>query len=377
MPDLKHYTLALFRALVLIALVFSVALYVHYLDPANSGFCSGRSGCEAVRHSEYSYLFGEPALNLPLVGVVSFSVLFTFSLLPMRAESRGKLLGACAALGALSAVAFIVIQAVVIDAFCWLCMVVDGSAIAAGICGAALWMQGNTPQRPVLNTWAWAAAAGVLVIAPIGSWQTRPGLAIPEGVSRLYQPGKINVVEFADFQCSYCRTMYRIFDRLNREYGERVNFHQLHMPLPGHGHSMTAASAAVCAEAQGKDAEMKRLLFTRALVDDFARKHAEELQLDMSAFEECLDSAATAQRIEADRTILREAGFTGLPTTFVGQQRIVGWRVYPAMKEAYEAALLDEAPFSVPPIAYWIGVAVALAGLSWAGRSRGNGVAAS
>jgi protein-disulfide isomerase len=149
------------------------------------------------------------------------------------------------------------------------------------------------------------------------------------------------------------------------------------MPLPGHEHAMTAASAAVCAEAQGKEVEMKRLLFTRAFVDDFANKHAKDLQLDLPEFETCMDSATTAQRIEADRKILREAGFRGLPTTFVGHQRILGWRVYPEMKEAYETALLGDTPFHLSPVAYWLGVVAAVAGLSWAGRTRGNGVAAS
>lgn len=334
----KYLVLAL-RSLWLIALVFSVALFVHYLDPANSGYCSGRSGCEAVRRSGYSYFLGQTWLNLPLFGVLSFSAGVTLSWVPLPRVPRAKLLGLGAALGGVLAIVFVVLQAAVIGAFCWLCMVVDTAAILAGGVGVWLFVRRNVEQREPLRVWAGALISLALALAPIGLWQFRPSLPIPEGVAKLYVPGKINVVEFADFECPYCRTMHGIFTRLNREYGDRVNFHQLHMPLPGHAHAMRAATAAVCAEKMGKGHEMKDLLFTRALDDEAPLEHAKALGLDITEFERCLDSAAAARRVEQDKEIILNGGFRGLPTTFVGSQRIVGWRVYPAMKEAYEAAL--------------------------------------
>jgi protein-disulfide isomerase len=370
--------LTLLRVAWLVALVFSVALYVHYLDPANSGYCSGRSGCEAVRRSAYSYFLGQAWLNLPLLGVVSFSAAFTLSMVPLKRPLRSLLLGSAALLGGCLAAVFVGLQALVIDAYCWLCMVVDSSAIVAGVFGALLIAKRNVQQSEPLTPWATASIAGLLALAPVGLWQFRPGLPIPEGVAKLYVPGKINVVEFADFECPYCRTMHPILARLNREYGDRVNFHQLHMPLPGHPHSMSAAAAAVCAENVGKGHEMKDLLFTRALDERAPREHAQALGLDLETFDHCVNSAATVRRIEEDKEIILNGGFRGLPTTFVGDQRLVGWRVYPALKEAYEAAAAGGGKGIVlPPWLFLTLVGATALGLGVLGRAGRNRLATS
>lgn len=374
---IQKYLVALLRAFWLIALIFSVALFVHYLDPANSGFCSGRSGCEAVRRSEYSYLLGKTWLNLPLLGVVSFSAALTLTFVPMSTSLRARLLGVAATLGGAMALVFVILQAAVIGAFCWLCMVVDSAAIVAGGVGVWLFLRRNVEQREPLALWAGASLCVLLGLVPIGLWQLKPSLPIPPGVEKLYVAGKINVVEFADFECPYCRTMHAIFERLNKEYGDRVNFHQLHMPLPGHAHAMRAAAAAVCAENVGKGHEMADLLFTRTLNEEAPMKHAKALNLDLAEFERCMDSAKTLRRIEHDKEIILNGGFRGLPTTFVGQQRIVGWRVYPAMKEAYEAALASDGGrgLELPPWLFMSLVGALSVVIGVVGRARGNTLA--
>ena len=57
------------------ALGASAALYVHYLNPADSDFCGPASGCEAVRRSGISYFFGSRFISLPLFALVAFSAL--------------------------------------------------------------------------------------------------------------------------------------------------------------------------------------------------------------------------------------------------------------------------------------------------------------
>jgi predicted DsbA family dithiol-disulfide isomerase len=142
---------------------------------------------------------------------------------------------------------------------------------------------------------------------------------------------------------------------------------------------MKAAAAAVCAENEGQGDEMKHRLFTRALNDEAPFLHARALGLDSAKFEACVDSSATLRRIEADKAILFEGGFRGLPTTFVGEQRIVGWRVYPAMKEAYELAAQKDGSraFEIPQWLFITLIGAAAVGVGVAGRSRGNGLAES
>jgi protein-disulfide isomerase/uncharacterized membrane protein len=364
----QRWLLTSLRFFALVALVFSVALFVHYLDPANSGYCSGKSGCEAVRRSGYSYFFGLTYLNFPLLGVVSFSAVLTLSFVPMPVRLRAQLLGGAAVVGAVLALGFIGLQAFAIGAFCWLCMVVDSAAVIAGVCGALLFRYRDVAQREALKAWSLIAIGALFALAPIALWQTKPPPPIPPAVLALYQPGKINVVEFADYQCPYCRTMYTILKRLNREFGDKVNFHQLHMPLPNHEHALGAAAAAVCAERQGKGREMKDLLFTAHLDEDAAEQHASALALDLGQFRTCVKSSETSKRINDDKQILMKAEFRGLPTTFIGNQRIVGWRLYPALKEAYEAALRDSAPLSLPNWLFWSLFSAVLLALAYLGR---------
>jgi uncharacterized membrane protein/predicted DsbA family dithiol-disulfide isomerase len=374
---LHNNLLSVMRVLLLVALTFSSALFVHYLDPANSGYCSGRSGCEAVRRSAYSYFLGQTWLNLPFIGVVSFSALLTLSFVPMDRRVRVPLLASLSVLGAIAAVVLIALQEFVIGARCWLCMVVDIAAVLAGVVGVVWYRNREVVQSEPLRTWSAALICLLLALSPIALWQTRPLPPLPEGVAALYQPGKINVVEFADFECPYCRTMHHIFKRLEREYGGRVNFHQLNMPLPGHRHALKAALAAVCAEDQGQGKAMKDRLFTSALDDDAPLEHAAAIGLNRTTFADCIDSAKALHEVEAHKKILMDAGFRGLPTTFVGNQRLVGWRPYAAMQEAYEAALAGSAGpwFALPSWLFATLAAALVVGIGYAGRSVRNGVA--
>src|SRR4029078_2997261 len=200
-----------------LALLASAALYVHYLDPADSDFCGLRSGCEAARRSGFSY-FGSPYISLPLFSMLAQIALLSLSL--RRGRDRAQRLGtggaaalwalpeltlfAAAGLGGALAVALIAYQGLVLGAFCWLCMVTDGSVIGAALCAlgwaSAVRDQEQLPLSP-LRPGAWFGCAAVLVAAPMLWNGVRPETPVPPGIRALYTPGKINVVEFADFEC--------------------------------------------------------------------------------------------------------------------------------------------------------------------------------
>ena len=118
---------AVLRAAALCGLGMSVLLVAEYRDPM-AALCAPGGGCETVRESAYAALFGVP---LPLIGVLFFSVVLCLAIAP---QARRWLLPLSAA-GAVAGVAFIALQAVVLHAFCRLCLVVDGAALIVG--GAA------------------------------------------------------------------------------------------------------------------------------------------------------------------------------------------------------------------------------------------------
>src|SRR5690606_9665166 len=130
-----------------VALATSSALYVHYLSPLDSGFCGPGSGCEAARQSGIGYFFGSRYLSLPLVSLLAFAALLGLSLRSSRAEVRqparrglaavlgdpGLTLFAASGVGAVAALGLIAWQGVVLGAFCWLCLVVDGAALGCAL----------------------------------------------------------------------------------------------------------------------------------------------------------------------------------------------------------------------------------------------------
>ena len=122
--------------------------------------------------------------------------------------------------------------------------------------------------RSVLTAPALWAFAAAVTLAPILWHAIKPPPAIPKPVAALYQPGKINVIEFADFECPYCRRLHAILDPLVDAAGDRVNFVRLQRPLSQHVYAEHAARAALCAEAQGKGEAMADRLFAEKLDHD-------------------------------------------------------------------------------------------------------------
>jgi protein-disulfide isomerase len=122
---------------------------------------------------------------------------------------------------------------------------------------------------------------------------------------------KVTIVEFTDYECSYCARYHQeTFRPLIAEYEDRVRYVIRHFPLvPIHPH---AAKAAECAREQGRFWEYHDLLFDRqtALDEESLRRYAAELGLDESGFAACLLSGRNAEVVRAD---LEDGASTGWP----------------------------------------------------------------
>lgn len=90
-------------------------------------------------------------------------------------------------------------------------------------------------------------------------------------------------------------------------------------PLPQHEFAGKAAIAALAAEKQGMFWEFHDLLFfnLNQLNDQVIEKIAQELNLDMEAFQESLEEPKASARISRDMLIGTEAGVDGVPSVFV------------------------------------------------------------
>jgi uncharacterized membrane protein len=237
------------RVTALVAIVASTALYMQYLDPAEAAFCGLDSGCEAVRKSGFSYFFGTPYVSIPLVGLLAYLSVLAASVWEPRVMLTRVLFWVGGAVG----LVLLGVQAIYLGAFCWLCGVVDGAAILGAAFAALDARSDRGALREPLRPFAWLGLAGLGIAGPALWVLVMPAPPVPAVIRALYEPDKINVVEFADFECPYCRKLHPVLKDVIRSYpAGDVHFVRKHVPLAMHENARPAARADICAEAQGK-----------------------------------------------------------------------------------------------------------------------------
>ena len=142
---------------------------------------------------------------------------------------------------------------------------------------------------------------------------------------------KAQLVEFLDFECESCRAAEPLVQKLKQEYGDRITFVHRYFPLPGHRNSGTAALAVEAAAAQGKYEQMAAKLFETQpqwgeKQDSQAalfRTFAQELGLDLAAYDAAVTDDKTKDRIRKDVTDGTALGVTGTPTFFLDGEKLV------------------------------------------------------
>ncbi|APX31865.1 disulfide bond formation protein DsbA [Brachybacterium sp. P6-10-X1] len=159
------------------------------------------------------------------------------------------------------------------------------------------------------------------------------GQLVREDSPRLSEGGEAVFVEYLDFECEACLSLYPAVEEIRAEYGDRVTFVVRYLPL--HGNSVEAAKAAEAAGEQGEFEAMYKALFENA--DEWSHQetsqreaffgYAEELGLDMERFEQVYDDPATLARIEQSAADAEALGVTSTPTFFVDGERLEPTRV--------------------------------------------------
>ena len=148
-------------------------------------------------------------------------------------------------------------------------------------------------------------------------------LPIDERVDHVRGPSSAKlIIEYGDFECPYSRQAYREIEQVEKELPDGVRFVFRHFPLTQiHPHAMAASQAAEAAATQGRYWEMHEILFHRqkALEDHDLRSYAEELALDLDAFDRDRRSSAVMDRIDRDIDSGDATGEVfGTPTLFIG-----------------------------------------------------------
>jgi len=135
----------------------------------------------------------------------------------------------------------------------------------------------------------------------------------------------VTVVTFADFQCPYCAKAAEVNAQMRARYGDRVRFVFRQFPLDVHPQAHLAAEAALAAHAQGEFIAYHDLLFANqaTLGRPSLNAFAEQLGLDMQAFQAALAEGSYAARVDADYLLGQEVFVQGTPTVFINEQRLM------------------------------------------------------
>jgi Na+/H+ antiporter NhaA len=180
--------------------------------------------------------------------------------------------------------------------------------------------------------------------ALLGTAETIVDLAVPVDahLDHVRGPEKspVTVVEYGDFECSYCGTAEPVIRELLADYGD-VHYVWRHLPLTDvHAHAQLAAEGAEAAAKQGRFWEMHDLLLEHqgALTARDLVGYAGELGLDTGRFATDLRRHAGTAKIAGDIDSADLSGVSGTPTFFINGRRHHGAYDIDTLSDAVRAA---------------------------------------
>ena len=140
---------------------------------------------------------------------------------------------------------------------------------------------------------------------------------------------KVIIVEFSDYQCSYCMEQEKVFKKIVDKYSENLRLIWKDYPESDiDSVSWKSAVAARCAQEQGKFWEYHDLLYTRikeSNVDEkFFSDLAGEVGLKIKTFDECLSDNEIKKLIKDNILEARALDISGIPFVYINNQEVMG-----------------------------------------------------
>lgn len=312
--------------------------------------------CDRVATSRYSVFLGLPVSVWGLLGYALAAALATSGL--ARREPSGWPAGALLAVGAVATGASIVLALVselAIGALCLLCAAswlisfallvsarraCKGRGVADSIRADLAYLR----ARP-----GWVAGAVVVALAAVvvtaaaypRYWErphrapgASPIVAAGGGTARAAgagdggaATGRTVVVEYSDYLCPFCA---RAHEQVRELLRRRPDIELVHRQFPldascnpavkhtVHPGSCELARAGICAQEQGRSAEMDDALFRNQQDEPPPVTLAGQLGLDVPRFRACMASPETARRLASDVEDGIRAGVRATPSYVVG-----------------------------------------------------------
>jgi len=152
----------------------------------------------------------------------------------------------------------------------------------------------------------------------------------------------VTLVEFADFECAYCRQTEPNLQKLREQFPDKLRIVYKNFPLPMHSHARKAAEAGLCAAEQGKFWPYHDKLMAQTppqLEVPQLKTLAASFKLDTARFDQCLDSGKEAAAVSHDLEQGKTLGVDGTPSFFVNGYFLSGAVQYDRLRDLVEQQL--------------------------------------
>lgn len=155
----------------------------------------------------------------------------------------------------------------------------------------------------------------------------------------------VTIIQFAEFQCPYCGKARQTLQEVERAYEGRVRFVFRDFPLGFHEYAVPAAIAANCAEPQGKywAVHDKLMENQRALTDADLERVAQEVGLDLAAWNACRKEPGREDEVRKDMAEGSAVGVEGTPAFFVNGVFLNGAQPFETFRAIIDKELAGKA----------------------------------
>jgi len=182
------------------------------------------------------------------------------------------------------------------------------------------------------------------VKAPLGDEAkeiTRYRVEVGDSPKRGPEDAKVTIIEFSDFQCPFSKKVQPTLDKIMEKYPRKVRVVFKNFPLNFHKDAELAAEAALAAGDQGKFWEMHDKIFNnqKKLKKRNLKEYAQELGLDMSKFNNDLETHRFKKVIDGDLKAGKGLGVRGTPSFFINGKKLVGAKPLKAFQEVIDPLL--------------------------------------
>ncbi len=138
---------------------------------------------------------------------------------------------------------------------------------------------------------------------------------------------ELTIVQFADFQCPFCKASFPALRQLSLQYQDKVKI--IFRDWPAHEHSVQLALGAYCAAEQNKFWEMHDKLYQNQSDTFGSNKNdlasmASELGIYNEQFRSCFDSQKYLSQIQKNYADSQTLSVKGTPTWFFNGRKVEG-----------------------------------------------------